>query len=785
MSGQPRALSHASPPAEHLPLLTGRGRFIGDLVLPGMVHVALLRSPHAHARIARLDTRAAARAPGVVAVVTAADLGPANRPLPPRVPHPALTDPRGPRPLAEGVVRHVGEAVAAVVAESAAAAADALERVAVTYEALPAAADVEAALHPDAPRVHADRPDNVAARWTTAAGDVGAILREAPVVVRLRLEIARGHGQPLEPRGVVAVWDETAQVLTLWSSTQAPYAVRDVVAAALGLAPGQVRVRVPDVGGGFGLKGAPYPEEVLVAWLARHLCRPVRWLEGRAESFVASVQDRRQVHEVAVGADREGRVLALDHRFLLDVGAYLPFGIPVGANLQSHVPGPYAIPHLRTELVAVYTHCTPTGPWRGAGRPQANFVVERALDQVARRLGLDPVAVRRRNLIRPAQMPYATGLRLATGTPVVYDSGDYPALLDRVLQLFRYEERRRWQAAARAAGRACGLGVVCGIEASGGGGVEGAAVRVEPDGTVRVAVGSPAQGQAHRTALGRLVAQVLGVRPEAVIVEGGDTALLPKGSGTFGSRTLVVAGTAAAEAARAVRRRALGRAARRLRVGPADLETVDGAIRVRGAPQRTVTWATVAADGEEPLQATHLFTPPGPVWSSGAAACAVELDRETGEVRVEAYVFVHDCGVVLNPDLVEGQVLGAIVNGLGNVLCEHLVYDAQGQLLTATLMDYGLPRAARQPPIRLGHQETPSPANPLGVKGVGESGIITVASALAQAVEDAVDDPALVVTAVPILPWQVLRWLAGRSGPCGPGGERSGPSAPPGPDFVR
>lgn len=331
MAGQPCALSHASPPAEHLPLLTGRGRFIGDLVLPRMVHVALLRSPHAHARIARLDARAAARAPGVVAVVTAADLGPVNRPLPPRIPHPALTDPRGPRPLGEGVVRHVGEAVAAVVAESAAAAADALERVVVTYEVLPAAA-VEAALHPDAPRVHADRPDNVAARWTMAAGDVGAILREAPVVVRLRLEIARGHGQPLEPRGVVAVWDEAAQVLTLWSSTQAPYAVRDVVAAALGLAPGQVRVRVPDVGGGFGLKGAPYPEEVLVAWLARYLCRPVRWLEGRAESFVASVQDRRQVHEVVAGADREGRVLALDHRCLLDVGALSALRHPRGGK---------------------------------------------------------------------------------------------------------------------------------------------------------------------------------------------------------------------------------------------------------------------------------------------------------------------------------------------------------------------------------------------------------------------------------------------------------------------
>ena len=714
MAGQPCALSHASPPAEHLPLLTGRGRFIGDLVLPRMVHVALLRSPHAHARIARLDARAAARAPGVVAVVTAADLGPVNRPLPPRIPHPALTDPRGPRPLGEGVVRHVGEAVAAVVAESAAAAADALERVVVTYEVLPAAA-VEAALHPDAPRVHADRPDNVAARWTMAAGDVGAILREAPVVVRLRLEIARGHGQPLEPRGVVAVWDEAAQVLTLWSSTQAPYAVRDVVAAALGLAPGQVRVRVPDVGGGFGLKGAPYPEEVLVAWLARYLCRPVRWLEGRAESFVASVQDRRQVHEVVAGADRGTGAGARPPLPARRGRPICPSASPWGQTCRATCPVPTPSP----TCAPSWWPSTPTAPRPapGAGRPQANFAVERALDQVARRLGLDPVEVRRRNLIRPAQMPYATGLRLATGTPVVYDSGDHPALLEQVLRLFRYEERRRWQAAARAARRACGLGVVCGIEASGGGGVEGAAVRVEPDGTVRVAVGSPAQGQAHRTALGRLVARVLGVRPEAVIVEGGDTALLPKGSGTFGSRTLVVAGTAAAEAAREVRRRALARAARRLRVGPADLETV--------------------------------------------------------------------CGVVLNPDLVEGQVLGAIVNGLGNVLCEHLVYDAQGQLLTATLMDYGLPRAARQPPIRLGHQETPSPANPLGVKGVGESGIITVASALAQAVEDAVDDPALVVTAVPILPWQVLRWLAGRSGPCGPGGERSGPSAPPGPDFVQ
>lgn len=754
-------------------LLAGRGRFVADITLPGMLEMAVLRSPHAHARLLHIDTSRASTAPGVVAVVTAADLGPAGRPIPPLIPHPGLSAPRGSLPLAVDDVRYVGEPIAAVLAPNRYLAEDALDAIDVDWEVLPVVGDLEAALGPDAPRVHADLPDNCAGRWTVATGDVDAALRQAPLVVRQRFEIERGHGQPLEPRGVLARWDAVEGVLTLWSSTQVPHRVRDWVADALQLPARQVRVIVPDVGGGFGLKGAVYPEEMVAAWLARQTGRPARWIEDRREHFVATVHDRLQIHDVEAAVDRSGRLIGLRHRVVVDCGAYVPFGFVVGANVQAHIPGPYAVPNVTSELVGAYTTRTPIGAWRGAGRPQANFIMERVMDRIAADLGVDPAEVRRRNLVQPDQMPYATGLKGADGSPVQYDSGDYPALLERALAEFGYARRRQEQQAARAAGRMHGIGVCCSVEASGGGPYEGARVCVEPDGQVMAAVGNSAQGQGHQTAIARIVGRELGVDPGQVRVVGGDTGLVRYGIGTYGSRSLAVAGSAALLAAREVAEKAIHLTATLLEAAPADLELVGGRVQMRGMPASGFSLAHLAAaafprggsapfDGEPGLVATHYFSPSGLAWSSGAVACAVEVDPETAQVRILDYVAVADCGTVLNPDLVEGQVVGAVANGVGNTLYERLVYDDQGQLLTTTYMDYLLPTAVEAPRVRMAHLAHPSPRNPLGVKGAGEGGIIPVASVLSAAIEDALDGYGVKITRLPILPESIFAWLGRR-----------------------
>ncbi len=752
-------------------LLAGRGRYVADIVLPGMLEMAVLRSPHAHARLRGIDVSRARQIPGVAAAVTAADLGPAGQPIAPMVPHPGMTAARGPLPLARDVVRYAGEPVAAVVAANRYVAEDALDAFEVAFDVLQVTLHPEAALRPDAVRVHADLPDNCGGRWTVATGDVDAAMTAAAGVIRQRFEIERGHGQPLETRGTVARWDAVEEAMTVWCSTQVPHRVRDLIAAALDLPARQVRVIAPDTGGGFGLKGAVYPEEILAAWFARQIGRPVRWIEDRREHFVATTHDRLQVHEVEAAVDASGRLIALRHRVVVDFGAYLPVGVVMANNAQLHIPGPYVVPNVQSEFVAVYTHKTPAGPWRGAGRPQANFVMERLMDRMAAELGLDPVEVRRRNLVQPAQMPYATGLKGPNGAPIRYDSGDYPALLDRALELFDYAHRREEQRRARAQGRFYGIGVCCAMESSGGGPYEGAHVWVEPDGQVAAATGNSSQGQGHETAIARLVGRELDIEPERVKVIGGDTSLVTHGIGTYGSRFLAVAGSAALLAAREVREKAITLAARLLEAAPADLELAGGRVQIRGTPASGIALAQLAQAafprggltpfaGEPGLVATRYFSPPGLAWSSGATACAVEIDPHTARLRILDYVTVHDCGEVLNPDLVEGQTVGAVANGLGNTLYERLVYDEQGQLLTTTYLDYALPTATEVPRIRTAHLSHPSPHNPLGVTGAGEGGIIAVASVVAQAIEDALSGYGVRITRIPILPEAIFERLS-------------------------
>lgn len=738
-------------------LVTGAGRFVDDLRVAGCLHVALVRSPHASARLGAVRTEAARRAPGVVAVVTAADLGPANAPLPVFAPHPALPRPCGIRPLAEGRVRFVGEPVAAVVADDPYRAHDAAALVRVDYEPLPAVDDVEAAAGPGAPLVHEALDANVAAEWRQRVGDPDAAFRAAEVVVRTTLRLARGGAQPLEPRGLMATWAEGR--LTVWAAIQMVHRHRRMIAGQLGLDEPRVRVIAPaDVGGGFGTKGPYYPEDALVPALAVRLGRPVKWIESRREHTLAAYVERDQVHRVEVAATRSGEIVALRDDFLHELGAYTVSGLNLPQNTMIHSVGLYRIRHLDLRLRAVLTHTTPVGAYRGAGRPQGAAVIERAVDAVARALGLDPVEVRRRNLIPAGAFPYDTGLGTAARGPVIYDSGDYPRCMAAALDALDYEGARREQARLRAAGRRVGIGLVNYIEATATAPHEAVIVRVDPRGRVTVVTGAAPQGQGHVTMLARIVGQTLGVDPDAIDVHTGDTDLIPQGGGTFGSRTTALGGSAALLAGRAVRDKARRVAAHLLEAAVEDIASDGGAFFVTGLPTRAVAWAEVAAaahaggvPGETPgLEDSQLFTVQQSTYASGTHAAVVEVDPDTGALRILRWVVAHDCGRVLDPGLVDGQVHGGVVQGIPDALNVQLAYDGAGQRLTGTLMEYALATAADAPPVfEIRHLESPTPLNPLGAKGAGEGGIMPVHPVLAQAIEDALGG-GVGITRVPV-----------------------------------
>ncbi len=744
-------------------LLTGRGRYVGDLALPGMLHVALVRSPHAHAAIRAVDLAPARRHPGVRDAVVAADLGAAGAPLPFGPPHPALRG-RNFAPLAAGRVRFVGEAVAAVVADSRYAAEDAAERVRVEYEPLPSVQDPR---RPGPVPVHDEVPDHLAGEVTLRRGDAAAALAAAPRRLDLALAIARGGGQPVEPRGVVADYQPAAG-LTVWVSSQVPHQVRQVVAPRLGLPLHRVRVIAPDVGGGFGAKLIVYPEDVLVPWLAVRLGRPVRWLEDRLEHMQAATQERGQWHAVTVGFDEAGRLHALRDRFVHDTGAYTPRGLTVPLLTASMLNGPYRIPHLEVGLASVYTHRVPVTPYRGAGQPQATFVIERVLDAVARETGRDRAAVRLANLIRPDELPYEVGLRdYRDSGPVVYDAGDFPAVLRRALDAAGWEALAARAARARAGGRCLGVGLACYIELTGAGPFEGATVRVEPGGRISVTTGATSQGQGLETTLAQICADELGVTPEDVDVVAGDTGGIEHGLGSFASRAAVVGGTAVLLAARAVRARALALASRRLGAAEAELELAGARIALRRDPARAVSLgdlaaaAAVAPTGGEPgLAATRYWEPPEPTYASGAHVALVEVDPDTGAVRLLGYWIAHDSGRLVNPTVVEGQIHGAVALGLGSALLEEHVHDAAGQVLTGSWLDYLLPTAPDVPPIAVEHLETPTPLNPLGLRGVGESGALPVSAVVASAVEEALGGRGVRITAMPLSPARLLARLA-------------------------
>jgi carbon-monoxide dehydrogenase large subunit len=757
-------------------LLTGRGTYIGDVVRPGMLHAAFLRSPYPHAAIRAIDAARARAMPGVRAVLTGADL-PADL---------------GPQPcthnfdqrdtpyyaLARDRARYAGEAVAVVVADSPHLAEDARDEIDVDWEPLPSVGDVERALADGAPRLYDGWPDNVAGVFEKEIGDVDAAFAQADLVVSDRFRIQRQFACSLETRGAVAEWDGHRDELTLWTSSQIVHITRDLLAQVLGMPEHRVRVIVPRVGGGFGAKFHFYPEETAVALAARATGRPVRWVEDRYESFLATVHAREQVIDLAMAATDDGRILGVKADVLGDLGAALHtvgYGpVWLTAVMMTNV---YAIPSARVRARAIATNKTPLGSYRGWGQPQANFAVERLVDALADRVNLDRAEVRRRNLLPEDAFPY-------TSLHHTFDSGRYEACLDKALELADYAGWRRRQQEARAEGRLVGVGLSFYVENTalgpsrklneGGvdqGGYDISRVRVEPSGEVTVYTGLNEMGQGFTNALTQICADNLGVHPDQVTVVTGDTQQVPyTGYGTGASRSTTVGGAALMKASRTVQRKVKAIAAHMLEAAEEDIEIEDGRIGVRGVPARTLTMADVGRaayiraielpEGMDPgLEAIEVFDPPQMAWPYGVNVAVVEVDPETGEVRFLDYVYVHDTGVVVNPMIVEGQIHGGVAQGIGSALYEELRYDPDGQPLSTTFLDYLLPTASEIPRLRVGHQETPSPLIPGGMKGVGEAGIVGSPTAVVAAVEDALRPYGARLTRMPVTPETILELI--------------------------
>ena len=757
--------------------LTGEGRFVDDIQLPGLLHAAFVRSPHAHARVRAIRSGAAARVPGVIAILAFNDLARWMKPLPTfGSPPPGLAErvefslKQAPQyPLARDTVRYVGEAVAVVVAESRYIAEDALDLVEVDYEPLPPVTDAKAGGEAGGPPLHPQWGDNVAVAFTHAIGDAEGAFRAADVVVRERFRIQRYVGMPIEARGVVASYDRRDGTLTTWNATQVVHFVQQSVAAALEMPPHKVRVIAPDVGGGFGTKACGYAEDVLIPLVARTLGRPVKWAEVRREHNMSAAHARDQLHEIEIAATRAGTILAVRDRIWLDLGAFNSWGIVLPYNTVAHLLGPYRIRNLSVEFKAVVTNKSPNAPYRGAGRPETVFAMDRIVDCLARELRMDPAELRRRNLIRADEMPYDTGMPYRDGNPLVYDSGDFPAILDSALEASGYARFRQEQERLRADGVYRGIGISAYVEGTGIGPYEGATIKLDPSGRVLVGTGACCQGQGHETSLAQIAADALGVPLDWVTVIGGDTDRIPFGIGTFASRSAVLAGNAVAAAARKVREKVVEAAAKLLEARPDDLEIDEGRVFVRGVPSSALPFArviqasfpTYAAPGvvEPTFEATVYHHVPTVTYASAVHVAQVEVDPQTGAVTLLRYVVAHDCGHVINPMIVDGQIHGGVAQGVGGALFEEMIYDEAGQLLTSTFMEYHIPTAAELPPIETVHLEFPSPRNPLGIKGLGEGGAISPPAAIANAIEDALAPWGVRVTETPVTPPRLGRLL--------------------------
>ena len=762
----------ASVPRREDPrLLRGEGRFVDDIKLPGMLHAAFVRSPHAHATIVAIRTEAAAGRPGVARVLAFTDLERWMKPLPLFGAIPPGLAARvdvtmkqvGQLAMARDRVRHVGEIVAMVIAASRALAEDAAELVEVDYAPLPAVVDMLAGAEPGAPLIHSQWGDNVALRFKTGFGDAAAALASADVRVRERFYVQRYVGMPMETRGVVAQWDARDGSLTTWNGTQVVHFVQQGLVAALGLPAHKVRVVAPDVGGGFGTKATGYPEDLLIPAAAIVCRRPVKWTEDRREHMMAAAHARHQVHDIEIAARRDGTMMAVRDRIWVDLGAYNSWGIVLPYNTVAHLLGPHRVPALEVECRAVVTNKTPNAPYRGAGRPETVYAMDRIVDCLARELRMDPAELRRKNYLSAADLPYELDIPYRDGNQLVYDSGDFRANLDAALDAIGYDRLRAEQTVARSErGIYRGIGISGYVEGTAIGPYEGATVRIDASGHAVVATGACSQGQGHETSFAQVAADALGIPLDWVTVVGGDTAAIPFGIGTFASRSAVNAGSSILVAAGKVREKLAAAAAALLEAAPSDIEIEDGQAFVRGAPASSVTLERVVRSAlptfaragavTADFEATVYHHQPTVTYTSAVHIAHVEVDAETGAVRLLRYVVAHDCGRLINPMIVEGQIHGGVAQGIGGGLLEEMVYDEQGQLLTGTFMDYLVPTAMELPPIETVHLEYPSPRNPLGIKGIGEGGAISPPAALANAVEDALAPFGVRVTRAPLGP---------------------------------
>ena len=771
-------------------LVSGQGRYLDDLGHDALA-AAFLRSPHASARIIDIDVTDALDIPGLIGIYTYEDLeGRVAEPLPLLIPHPALLNGRTGYPLANEFVRHVGEAIVMVIAEDRYIAEDVIDLITVSYEVLKPVVGIENAKNAQH-AVHPTVPNNVSAHSVKEVGDARAMIKAAPHKLSLDLFIERSSCSPLEGKGVYAIWEEDSQELRLWSSTQTSTGVRAAVAAKLDLPLQKVECIAPDVGGGFGVKIMhPWPEEVLIPWAARKLNRPVKWSEDRREHFISSAHERAQEHHIEVGFDDEGRILGLDVTFFHDNGAYTPYGIIIPLITSTQLLGPYKPASYRVEFTSLFTNTVLVIPYRGAGRPQGVFAMERTVDAIAKYLKVDRTLVRERNFIQPEDMPYNLGLIFQDGRPLEYDSGDFPASMAMLKKMVGWDDFETMRSEYAAQGRKIGIGIACYVEGTGVGPYEGGFVQVETSGRINVATGLTSQGQGHQTVFAQIVADELGVPIEDVYVTTGDTRRFPYAVGTFASRAAVMSGNAIALAARQVRDKALRLAGEALECDANDLEIVEGIVRVKGDHSKAIALKTVAVlsnplryafdesakaatqfavgdtskppvpeDQEPGLEGKDYYSPMGSTFANGMHAVIIEVLPQTAEIKILRYVVVHDCGRVINPMIVEGQIHGGVAQGVAGALFERMAYDDDGQLQNASFMDFLMPYATEVPTVEAGHLETPSPLNPLGIKGAGEAGVIPGSAVFASAIEDA---EGFEIRRMPISPsdlWELRRTM--------------------------
>ncbi|MEH7114170.1 xanthine dehydrogenase family protein molybdopterin-binding subunit [Neobacillus niacini] len=756
-------------------LVTGTGQFVADIKLAGMLEAVFVRSPQSHARIRKIDISKAKELPGVHVILIGDDIKGKIKPITQFESHsavpPNVAKEINPKiqfnyesVLAVDKVMYVGQPVAVVVADNRYIAEDAADLIKVDYEQLTPIVNPFEAMKEGSPLVQEQVEQNIQMEFHLNLGDARLAEQQADHILKTRVHTPRLSSNPIETRGVIADYDLRTEQTHVWSATQLPFEVRATIAHCLGWTEQNIRVTAPDVGGGFGPKGGVHPEEIVIPYISNLVGRPVKWVEDRLEHLTSARQSRDQIHDVVVAYRNDGTILSLRDEFVVDSGAVNFFGFTCAYNTAYHLRGAFKIPNFEVTSRIVLTNKTPNVPFRGAGRPEAVFTMDRVIDMIARKLKLDPVEVIKKNMIQAHEMPYDQGILVKDGARLIYDSGDYPAALNQALEMVEYDSFRKRQKELKKEGKNIGIGISTYVEGTGAGPFEGALLSVDSTGKVIAHLGASPQGQGHETVFAQIGADALGLTPDDIVIKVGDTAVLPFGAGTYASRSAVNAGSAMHEASLKLRKKIVAIAGIILGTPPEEVEMEDGKIFSKENRSHSITLQDVykrarpaarpplPPEIEPGLQVTHYFVPPTVTFASSVHIAEVEVDKETGFVELQNYSVVHDCGTVINPMIVDGQVQGGVAQGIGSALYEEIVYDQNGQLLTGTYMDYLLPTSMEIPTVKKGHQEFLSTRNPLGIKGVGEGGAISPPAAIANAIVDALSDLDIVINQLPVSP---------------------------------